>query len=410
MSVMGMLVLLPIQAIDLPLNMAPVDVWNLIGLPLVWIYLLVARRHVQLPYIQAMWMIALGSVISMFWARDPSTASVVVAKEVYLYVWFVSVAALLAQANAQTRQSLLIVWAGTVVLHGIVIVVEFLSADVWHMLASFFGSLGKVEVIRPPGLFDNANGAGFYQLMGFVPVALSCSSVLLGVLFGLGLVLSIVGTGSLGATAGLLAGTVVAIVAKVATGGRRKGLYGTVVWLFVIAALLLGIHAFAAARVPDYEERLAYFFYGRAERSATGRIGLWESGISALWSPQSLWGSGPGNVTDPVTGKTLHNDLLAFALERGVLGFLGLLVFGAIATYKALRIVSGASGRLPEAVFLAVVVAGLVDSSFHQVFHERAFWLVLAAQEAALWRTIALKKGLSARVARGVPSTRFRAR
>jgi hypothetical protein len=393
-SVMGMLVLLPVQAVDLPLNMAPVDLWNVFGLPLVWMYLLGAQSRVRFPYIGAMWLILLGSLVSMLWVRDASTACVVVLKEVYLYIWFLTVALLLARAHARDLQSILYVWTAMVVLHGIIIIAEFLSPDVWHALASIFGALGKVEVIRPPGLFDNANGAAFFQLMGFVPILLSCGSSRLTVPLGLLLVLTIIGTGSLGATVGLLAGTLVAFVAMAVAGGDKRRLYRTFVWLLLIGAALWGLHAFMMEYEPSYEERLAYFFYSRAERSAEGRFGLWQSGLTVLSSDWLLWGVGPNNFTDPVSGKMLHNDLLAFTVERGVAGASGLLLFGALATHKALRLLKNSAGREYAAagVVFPAVVAAVVESQFHQVFHERAFWLVLAVQEALLVKIITVKR------------------
>src|SRR5437870_13560115 len=71
-SVMGMFVCLPIQALDLPLNTAPVDLWNAIALPITWIYLLGKQRGARFPYITAMWLILLSSLIAMLWARDVS--------------------------------------------------------------------------------------------------------------------------------------------------------------------------------------------------------------------------------------------------------------------------------------------------------------------------------------------------
>jgi O-antigen ligase/polysaccharide polymerase Wzy-like membrane protein len=390
-SVMGMFVCLPIQALDLPLNTAPVDLWNAIALPIAWIYLLGKQRGARFPYITAMWLILLSSLIAMLWARDVSAASVVVLKEVYLYIWFVTVALLLAEASARDLKMVLLVWSAMALLHGIIIIAEFLSTDVWHALASFFGALGKVEVNRPPGLFDNANGAAFFQLMSFVPILLSCRSSRLAVPLCLLLVLTIIGTGSLGATVGLLAGTVVAFVAMAVAGGDKRRLYRTLIWLLLIGAALWVLHAFMMEYEPDYEARLAYFFYSRAERSAEGRFGLWQSGLTVLSSDWSLWGVGPENFTDPVSGKTLHNDLLAFAVERGVAGAFGLLLFGALATQKAVRVLKNSAWRAHSAtgvVFLAAAVASLVESQFHQVFHERALWLVLAVQEAILMRTI----------------------
>ena len=394
-AVIGMFVLLPVQAVDLPLNLAPVDLWNVVGLPLIWIYLLAGKRALRVPYVGAMGLVLLGGLLGMMSTRDATTSSIVLLKEIYLYVWFSTLATLFVAASARDLRTILVVWCTMVLLHGSIIVGEFLSDDLWQRMASFFGSLSKVEVIRPPGLFDNANGAAFFQLMGFVPVLLGLRSSILAMTSAVALVLSIIGTGSLGASSGLVAGMAVAFVAMAVAGGERRTVYKTLVWIIAIGALLSGLYAIVLSRAPDYDDRLAYYFYSRMERSATGRFGLWQSGLAVLFSPTSFFGVGPGNFADPLTGKSLHNDLLVFILERGFIGALGLLTLGAIAGYKALRMLGNSQRRadlLVGGIFLAAMVAAAVESQFHQVFHERALWLVLALQEAMLVKTMAARK------------------
>jgi hypothetical protein len=389
-SAMGTFLLLPMEALNLPSNVTLVDLWNLLALPVMWTHILRSHQKVHLPFLGAMWMILLASIISMLWARDASTAAIVVLKEIYVYVWFVTMAMLLTKVHAQDLTRLLSIWTAMILLHGLLIIGEFLSTDLWHAVSRFFGPFGQVGEMRPPGLFPNANGAAFFQLMGFVPLILCTRSIRLVVAIGIVVILSIVGTGSLGAAAGLLLGAVVAPLAMAFGGGRRGSLYKLLILLPMIGASLLGLYLVMASAAPDYEARLAYYFYNRAEHSAEERVGIWQSGWAALSSDAPLWGVGPGNVTDPISGKLPHNDLLAFTLERGVLGALGLLWLGAAVTHKAVRVfrnsVRFADSALPV-VLLAAVMASLLESQFHQVFHERSMWLVLAVQEALLLRT-----------------------
>lgn len=85
----------------------------------------------------------------------------------------------------------------------------------------------------------------------------------------------------------------------------------------------------------------------------------------------------------------LHNDLLAFLVERGLLGALGLVLFAMTALSKSLRMMQ-IHKRHPEragpvvVIFLAGLVAILVESQTHQVFHARQVWAMLALQEAVL--------------------------
>jgi len=385
----GMFLFLPIEAFDLPSNLTLVDLWNVVALPIIWTYLLRSRQTMRLPYLGAMWLILVASVVSMLWARDISTAAIVVLKEIYVYVWFVTMTMLLTDARLHELRQVLFVWTTMALLHGSLIIGEFLSPDLWHAVSRMFGPLSQVGEIRPPGLFPNANGAAFFELTGFVPLVLGARSNRLVAVIGMVLVLSIVGTGSLGAAAGLVVGAAITPLAIAGVGGGRRILFRVLILLPLVGALLLGLYLAIVTCTPDYDERLAHYFYNRAERSAEQRVDIWESGFEALKSDAPVWGVGPGNFTDPISGKMPHNDLLAFVLERGFLGMLGLLWLGAAATHKAVRVLRS-SVRLGRSalpvVLLAAVVASLLESQFHQVFHERSFWLVLAVQEAFLRR------------------------
>ena len=50
-------------------------------------------------------------------------------------------------------------------------------------------------------------------------------------------------------------------------------------------------------------------------------------------------------------------------------------------------------------VFLAMLIATIVESLTHQVFHTRELWLVLAVQEAVLYKMITSDYGIESVVA-----------
>jgi O-antigen ligase len=103
-----------------------------------------------------------------------------------------------------------------------------------------------------------------------------------------------------------------------------------------------------------------------------------------------FWGVGPENfrVVDAAEADNqLHNDTLAFLVERGLIGVLGLALFAGIATRRAFSILQIAgkdpnTAHLELVVFLAVIAATMVESLTHQMFRTRELWLVLAIQEA----------------------------
>ena len=93
LSLLVTFVLLPVQFLVLPLNMSPFDVWNLIGLLLSWLYLMRVRRSVRLPYIMAMWLVLLTSFMAALASPNLGVSLSVILKEIYLYVFFVTLAA-----------------------------------------------------------------------------------------------------------------------------------------------------------------------------------------------------------------------------------------------------------------------------------------------------------------------------
>ena len=144
-----------------------------------------------------------------------------------------------------------------------------------------------------------------------------------------------------------------------------------------------------------YQHHFESIFFGRAERSSGGRFDLWQRGTNVLLDRDvPILGIGLENFRE-VDGrdKQLHNDFLAFVVERGFLGALGLVLLGMKAVIRALNMLF-VYHKYPERVqlnvivFLIALVATLVESLTHQIFHDRQLWLVLAVQEAMYFKLI----------------------
>jgi hypothetical protein len=381
--------------------MGVVDYWISMPLPLFWLYFVRGRQIISLPYTVAMWFVLLGSLVSTFAAPAPLNGLIVILKEVYIFFWFVTLTAVFSQFNARDFRRIMLVWTGIVLLHGFLIVAQFLSPDLWRFTTALVGRSTDFDIYRPAGLFLNPNTAAFFQLVGFVPLLLANLSKKVTMILGILLFITMVSPGSMGATLAFIVGLMVAVAAILVSGGYLVPIIKIFVQLVIVISILAGLLYFAINQHEGYQTHFNKILFGRAERSSGGRFDLWQRGIDVFLDRGILlWGIGPENFRK-VDGKDkqLHNDLLAFAVERGLLGTLGLVLFGTLAVSRATYMLLiyfkyPHRARLAVAVFLAVFVATLVESLTHQVFHTRQLWLALALQEAILFKMTTSESGL----------------
>lgn len=388
--VLGTVILSVEQFLKLPSNLSLVDFWSLLFLPICWWYLIRIRQPVRFPYVLGMWFILLGSFIGTFFSFDPLASIVFIAKEVYLYIWFVTLTAVFASLESSLLRRVLLVWTMVVVLHGVMLVAEFVSPNFYGFMISILGSIGNVDsrfLGRPAGLFENPVWAALFQVMGFVPLLLAGFRRELSLLLGLILLLSILATASLGALSALLGASVVAVIILLLMGGHLKFL----VWLATVLTFAAGLFLFTLSQFPDVLARLEHLTTDRAAHTAGERLGLWGSGSEILFSQKSILGVGPNNYRDFLENKTLHNDFLEFGVERGVIGLLGLALLAGEALNSAVKILLqqkkiGDAAQPVGVIFLAMLVGAFLESNAHQIFHFRTVWLGLALQEATLIR------------------------
>lgn len=402
---LGTVILLPMNIINLPLNMALADYWIIIGLPVVWLFVIKGHYPISLSYVIAIWIILFGSLASTLSAVKPSNSIIVILKEIYIFIWFVSLTGILSKLNTRDFHRLMTVWTGVVLLHGVLIIAQFLSPSLWRTISGFTRISVNYEFYRPSGLFicdtaGCANKAAYYQLLGFVPLMLAGFTKRNTVILGIVLFLSILATGSMGATTAFLVGLTITGTALAVIKKRLGLLIKYLLRLIIAISFLAGVFFIILSQNQQYQEHFQSIIVGRAGRSSEGRFALWTRGFNVFTDrPISMWGIGPENfrVVD-WQGKQLHNDFLAFLVERGVLSTLGLIGIAIIAFTRAVNLLllnlkSSRSAQLVEIIFLAMIISTLVESLTHQIFHDRELWLVLALQEAMLYKRMILVSG-----------------
>jgi len=189
---LGALVVLPVRFIDFPFNLELVDLCILMGLPIFWLSFILGRQTVitNLSYTVAMLIILFASLASTFAAPNPTGSLIVVLKEIYLFVWFVTMTTLLAKLSDRDFRLVMAVWLAVVVLHGTLILAQFIWPDLNRLTSGLAGQSVTYDHFRPSGLFmsekaGSANKAALFPLLGFVPLVLACPSAALAIVFGI---------------------------------------------------------------------------------------------------------------------------------------------------------------------------------------------------------------------------------
>jgi O-antigen ligase len=390
MYLLGMVALSVEQFLTLPQNLSLVDFWNMFFLPVCWLYLIRIRQTIRFPFALGMWFILLGSFFGTFISTNPLVSIIFIAKEIYLYIWFITLTAVFTSFEPGLIRRVLLVWTAVVALHGVLLVAEFVSPNFYLFMISFLGRFGTVDTRyfpRATGLFQNPVWAALFELMGFVPLLLGGLRRELSLLLGLVLLLSILATASLGALTSLLGALVVALILLLLMGGHLKFF----VWFAAVVTLAAGMFLFTLSQSPVVQTSLEHLTTDRAAHTADERLFLWGGGTNILFSPQSILGVGPNNYRDFLENKTLHNDFLEFGVERGVIGLLGLALLAGEALNSAVKILlnqikSGDTARPSGVIFLAMLFGVLLESNAHQIFHFRSVWLGLALLETTLFR------------------------
>ena len=405
----GTVIFLPVKIINLPFNFELVDIWILMGLPIALLfYVIRPRQIISLFYLIPIWLVLVSSFLSSFTAPSATNSLTVIFKETYLFVWFLSLTILLIKLNARDLRIVMYVWSIVVILHGLLIVAQFLSPELWSLTNSLGGNLAGAEGYRPAGLFicdqaGCANKAAYFQLLGFVPILLAGFSKRTTIILGITLLVSLLTTGSMSATLAFCCGLIVVLFSISYI--NKSGLLVIKYLIRIVIAILLlgGLFYIVTSQNQGYQDHFEKIIVGRFERSSGGRFNLWQRGIDVLLENNAyFWGVGPDNfrVVDAAqTDNQLHNDTLAFLVERGLIGVTGLVLFAGIAIRRAITILQLARKdpkhvRLELVVFLAVIVATIVVSLTHQLFRTRELWLVIALQEAVYFKMMTSKNEL----------------
>jgi O-antigen ligase len=409
-----MIALLPLLVPRGPDNTSPTDLFAAAFLLLGLLALAQRGRRLRVPAPGAIALILVGSVVALALSTYPRIGLKTLLADTYLLLLFILIANHLSGPRAERLlRLLLIVWTvaalvwATVLLAGYL---DLLPQGVEHLLKIRADSRRGAGVSR-----NNPNLAGGYMVTSFFvllaspwprsrPLRLLAAGWLLWALFA---------TGSLGALVGLAAGCAAWALGVYLRSGRSaremQGLAGIALVLGTLglAGLVMaaGIPRLGLAEVDTVSQEAKGGALdnsvGRAGKSSAGRLGLWSEAVTRA-GPRVIVGVGPGEAKheleisngtiNPKTGalstQSMHSDFLGFLIERGIVGFSGLLLLYAALLRRVWRmLVVGRHRRIGVAALGAAVVANAAHSLFHETFHFRhtmvLFGLLWVAAELA---------------------------
>ncbi len=387
-----MLLLMPVISVQGPANTTLMDVAGTVFLAIYWCHALARRLKVSFPLLLPFWLIAIGSIVGLFAAHDVHRALLQMVKEVYLYVWFVSV------TDFMTRycraKSVAAIWVAIASVLGILMAIDY------HTQA--FGGFFSAEA-RAAGTFTNPNMGGNYLVMSFF---LAWGLVQAGrrrfLLAMPACVAGVLATASNGAALSLVAGS---IVASALYSSRRLAQFvgmGCVAAGLMVALLGGGKDWLQRSVLDQVSQGKRDAVGGTAMESASERFPLWLD--AAVTFQETPMGVGVGNFNrlgGPVSGDFhgAHNTYIGMLVERGPIGLLGwLLILGALVRWVLeLRTRAAVATPLLGIEPLCGILAAMAMHSLTmELFHFRHVWMFLAL----IWAILAQSPvPLTARVA-----------
>ena len=392
---------LPLLTPQGPANTAPVDVLILAAITATLLWAGSTRQRLRFPYVAGVGTMIVAGCAAALFGRYPHTGILSLIIDFFLLGWGMTVANV-----GRTGASA-----------GFLVRAWCVTGSIWGV--AFVAFIGRTAAASGYAMADSArvgftlgetNGAGLYFaltilviLAGGWPSRLRWRvPVLACLLFDLML------TGSLAGIGGFLAGVGLALVVRTAA---RSGGAAALILALVLAVVGGSVYEVmhrdhVVERTQSSQNLLLRNSIGRAQQSAWERQMITQETLH-LWDTSSLLGLGPNATKNTLRQqqapypKEAHDDWTAMLVERGILGFAGLLLLiGEIVVRASMigsrrRLGPGLSAGLPAPEFLVGALATLAVYSFtHQILHDRNVWTLFGLLAAfSLWRGRAVSSG-----------------
>jgi hypothetical protein len=385
------LFLLPIERFSLPLSMKVVDFALILLVAYGMDRFFREKQHIHVPLAFPAWLILVTSLIATLTGLFNMNSIIAMVQEVYLFVWFVVIVNLLIALPSSSFENLIKIWSVVALLEATTALMGMLKIGP----AMFYTSpdIGNVvlstgEFNRGYGTFANPNATGAYLSVSFFILLATSWKRWIRALLGLYLMAGILATGSMGAMLfTLVALAILPIAAAILKNWRMSLLWGGLI-LTAVASIVIVLIVFDPLNsLPPIASAkhltgLLALSIGRIAHSISARVDI----INVTWSSYANYPFGMGPNTSVLFLKTLHNDYLAFLVERGPLGLIGWLwvvVATLLLPFRKTEIKHDPAKWRHSLIMWAGFLACALNGFTHEVSHFRQFWMPMSFLYAA---------------------------
>lgn len=385
--------LLPLATPTGPAHTAPIDVFlaGAFGACLFWAAR--ARLRCRFPYVIPVIMMLAGGAMGALMGPVPPAGAVALAQDLVLLGWCWALVNI--SRSAANLKLLLATWVYSGMAWAVIAFIGLATGST--LLTGQIERQGSRVQIT---LADPSYAANYFFISLMIMWATGrprSRAVRIGAYVLL--VAAIATTGSNSGLVGLITGTVVAVV----LGTYRR--FGAVAAVTLLAFTVLGGSVAASsgslsqiqARAHDSSIAFLRDGIGRSTQSSGQRQALLSESIH-LYRGGSVLGEGPVSTKPRLTKenvllvKEAHNDYFAALIERGPLGFIGILLLASSVCFRALTVTTAKlSGRFADVVvrpnaLVGALVGTLLAMTVYELLHVRHVWALFGIVAAiSLW-------------------------
>lgn len=383
---------LPLLIPSGPSNIAPVDV--LVG-PSVIACLLWAGssgHRLRMPYAAAVGLLLVGGAIGALVGPVPTTGMIALTQDVFLLAWCWAIVNICHRPS--NLNVLLAAWVYSAITWAVLLFVG-LGTGTSALTGQEARQGSRVQLT-----LADPSYAGNYFFISIMLMWATGRPRRRAVRYPayVALLVALALTGSNSAMVALIVGT----TSATAVAAYRR--FGLMPMIAVLSVMALGGYAAAASidlnAIQDKANgsRYSYIRDGIGRETSVAQRGMLLSESLRLFRTGSPFGEGPVSTKTRLRRemapfeKEAHDDYMAALIERGFIGFIGILVLVASIGRRTLSV---AAGRLSEGYAAAIVrpnallgaVAGTLVAGFvYELFHVRHVWALFAIVAAAgLW-------------------------